>query len=444
MAANENNDERSSAAVMEEYEDDEKPADVVGAKFFGGNAEKEDLYDPIAEAEADKVMQAKDEIQVYEKLQDPAAFPDDVARDFAIKLQNEIDDVLNNSGLASSSSMYSGSNIKWNSPLATDKCPNPIKMLQQALEFYNDLDVAILSSKSLSNSKDDIATMEVRWEICVIWPNAWESTASLSGTSQITYNTSLNQILSQKDSLDNGGKDGEDIVGALSSQLTPRFWDLYHIGMTPSAAATQRIPTSMGKSLLSQYDLFEIAPRLVLRPKLLDSGGRDMRTAQSLPNHSFTTAIKTMGPKKDKYVTTSPIEISIQKGEEKGTNCITWTVPLPPKVSKSSSLPLPVLEEDEVDYASCDYEYQPRRRVATLPFGGNPQDSEVSLVRKRLYESVMSDGLRPKMGIDGKPSFFFLQNDAKACFTEKGLGMAVYEWQPKFVKGNEIGIELEL
>jgi hypothetical protein len=35
-------------------------------------------------------------------------------------------------------------------------------------------------------------------------------------------------------------------------------------------------------------------------------------------------------------------------------------------------------------------------------------------------------------------------NSIKACYTNEGLGMAVYEWRPQFTTPNEIGIELEL
>ena len=79
-----------------------------------------------------------------------------------------------------------------------------------------------------------------------------------------------------------------------------------------------------------------------------------------------------------------------------------------------------------------------------MPFGGMPQDVEVAEVRKKLFDQVVKDGLRPKLD-NGKPMFFFLQNDAKACFTaEGGLGMAVYDWRPRFAESNEVGIELEL
>ena len=82
--------------------------------------------------------------------------------------------------------------------------------------------------------------------------------------------------------------------------------------------------------------------------------------------------------------------------------------------------------------------------MATVAYGGNgPQDAEIANVRKRLYESVVKDGLQPKLDENGRPIFFFWQNGVKACYTEEGLGMAVYEWRPTFAKSDEVGIELE-
>lgn len=440
------NNQKSSVSVLEDLEDDEKPADIVGAKFFGGSAEKDEFYDPLAEAEAGTKFQEREAMANYEKYSDPAAFPDEISRQFAIQLQSEINNELENALDMDNLKLYSFQNIKWNSPLSTDKSHNPMKELKKAREFYRSLDIAIVSAKSLSSETNakTVAEIELGWVISLVWPNAWEARAILSGTSNINFDTEANQILSQEDFLHNGGKNGKDIFGALKSQLTPRFWDLYHVGMSPSAETMQRLPISEGKGFLSQYNLFEIAPRLVYRPSLIDSGGRDMRQAQALPNHAFTTVIKTMGQNKESYVPVSPVEVSIQRGEEKGTNRITWTIPVPPVLAKTTTLLIPSSEELEDESCTCTYEYQSKRKVATLPFGGNPQDSEVSRVRQKLYESVIRDGLRPKKGDDGNPCFFYLQNDGKSCFTQNGLGMAVYEWKPQFIEDNEIGIELEI
>lgn len=67
-------------------------------------------------------------------------------------------------------------------------------------------------------------------------------------------------------------------------------------------------------------------------------------------------------------------------------------------------------------------EFQSKWRVATVVYGGSPQDGEVAELRKTLYQKVVKDG-------------FFLQNDAKAYYTEEGLGMGVYDWRPKFRQG---------
>jgi hypothetical protein len=95
----------------------------------------------------------------------------------------------------------------------------------------------------------------------------------------------------------------------------------------------------------------------------------------------------------------------------------------------------------------CNYSLRPNRLVATLPYGGNPQDEEVTQLRRQLYQEVVErDGFRPKLDpVTNRPMFFFWMNDAKACFTrEGGLGMAVYEWRADWAKSNEVGIELEL
>ena len=80
-----------------------------------------------------------------------------------------------------------------------------------------------------------------------------------------------------------------------------------------------------------------------------------------------------------------------------------------------------------------------------MPYGGSPQDQGVSEIRQKLFETVTKDGFKPKMDENGRPIFFFWQNDCKACFTcDGGLGMAVYDWRPKSAKSNEVGLELEL
>lgn len=205
-----------------------------------------------------------------------------------------------------------------------------------------------------------------------------------------------------------------------------------------------------------------------------------------------------MGRKKEAFVPVSPIEVGIAKvaAEDGGGQRVTWSVPVPPEVASRAVLPLPAPEEEDAEDAedapgagtdgpeglgavagppltvatdapatfappvgrsarpppapptdlACGYALRPARLVATLPYGGSPQDAEVTDLRRRLYqEAVERDGFVPKLDpATGRPVFFFWMNDAKACFTRAGgLGMAVYEWRAKASRSNEVGLELE-
>ena len=100
---------------------------------------------------------------------------------------------------------------------------------------------------------------------------------------------------------------------------------------------------------------------------------------------------------------------------------------------------------DNDSQRDCRLVFQPRRRIATIPYGGDPQDEEIAAVRQKLYEQVVvRDGHKPKTDTNGRPVFFFVQNAVKACYTEEGMGMVVYEWRPQFTQPSEVGIELEL
>jgi len=236
-----------------------------------------------------------------------------------------------------------------------------------------------------------------------------------------------------------------------------------------------------------EYKVFEIPPRLVLRPTVVDVGGRTAREAEAVPNHAFTTIIKTTGRSGQRYIPASPLEVTIRrrprstvypnedaddttdnnndtttsndKTKTSTVSVIEWSIPLPPEfISYGEDLPLPSLTSEDLssEYDSpaayeahaptCDYVYRPHRKVATVAYGGSPQDAEVADVRKMLYERVVvKDGLKAKVDEDGRPLFFFLQNDAKLCFTaDGGLGMVVSDWRPVEVGTNEVGIELEI
>ena len=455
----------------EKSNEEEANEEIFGTKFFGGSAIKEELFDAEAEAQADKLMklyprkttalldkidvteESKEDSSTYNRFMDQNAFPHEEARAIAQRLQSSINYALYDSDDISESNIYS-SNLQWNTPFSKDaKSRSPLDELENALDFYKRIDVAIVAAKNLSVSGNtNVQQMEVRWEMSLLWPNAFESSVLITGTSTITVDLQSSTILSQTDKLDNGGKEGKDIIKSIFSQIQPRFWDLYHVGMTPSAQMMPHVePSSKGKGILSSYELFEIPPRLVLQPTIVDSGGRDTREGESLPNHAFASTIKTTGPTAQRYVTTSPVEVSIRRstdGDGVSKSIISWGIPLPPEyVSNYSELSKLLLDEDKAEGndPTNGYVYQPRRLVATMKYGGNAQDVEVTEIRKKLYEQVIKDGLKPKLGEGGRPEFFFLSNDTKACFTgDGGLGMVVYEWRPKSANTNEVGIDLEL
>jgi len=439
-----------------------KEEEVFGAKFFGGNAIKEELFDEAAEERATKLsklyppkdLEDEEDTSIYNRFMDSEAF-DNESRILAQRVQTAINQALYEDDSDASSTSLKVSDLysptlQWNTPLSKSKTSkNPLEELTNSIEFYRRLDCAIISAKTLSASDAAVKKVEIRWNISVVWPNFWQSRALITGTSTLTVDTSgeegAERILSQTDKLDMGGKEGTDVIKTISPQIQPRFWDLYHVGMTPSTENMTRMEPSnsnISSGAFSSYSLYEMPPRLVLQPSMEDDGGRAFRNAEALPNHAFTTTITTTGPKQQRYVPTSPIEVSISRSGD-GKSMISWNIPLPPEfVSYYDELPL---ENGELeDGEECKYAYQSRRLAATLPYGGGAQDTEVSDIRKKLYEQVIKDGLKPKLAEDGRPQFFFLNNDAKACFTaDGGLGMAVYEWRPDFTKPNEVGIELE-
>jgi hypothetical protein len=421
MAAQRKSSEFAEAALLEE---EETPANIAGSDFFGGNKQKEELFDPIAEAQATIAVSGAETGQnKYNRFNDESAF-DNVGRAVAESLQNQINSILY--GEEPLGEYTYSSDIEWSSVFG--KGGSPLRQLELALDFYRRLDLAIVSAKQTS---DDAVT--VRWNLSVVWPIFWEARVVLTGTSLLELDQG-NQISKQVDSLDT-----PDLLGAIASQVVPRFWDAYHIGMAPSAECMPRIAARSPP--LSAYRVYEIIPRLVYKPSRLDTTNREDAYAEIIPNHAFACLIKTMGPKRQRYIPTSPLEVRVERNPPR----ISWNIPIAVELCTNAMLPLPG-EDPETRPEACaevEYEFQSRRRVATIPYGGAPQDVDVTQVRKQLYEKVVKDGFQPKLK-DGRPQFFFLQNNAKACYTEEGLGMGVYDWRPKAAKANEVGIELEL
>lgn len=350
---------------------------VVGTKFFGGSSVKEELYVPEEEERALELQNVKD-IE-YSRFEDTNSFGDALGKRVGMALQMAINQILyddnekynrgeegDENDRVSVPIWKEDATLKWETPFSLTKnaggtASSPLTELAASKSFYNKLDLAILSASTIK-SEGTKSVLDVRWEIGLVWPNFWESRAILTGTSILTISNDVENncivLLRQQDALDGGNP--TDIVGALSSQLTPRFWDIYHIGMTPSAEFSPRydslLPSSSSQSLskrnkgkkgiFSNYRLSYLPPRLVIEPSLIDTNGREARTAQVLPNHGFTTAIKTMGPNKEEFVPVSPIEICISKLENNEGSLIKWSIPVPPEFASNAVLPLPLIEDE--------------------------------------------------------------------------------------------------
>ncbi|KAL3936561.1 MAG: hypothetical protein SGBAC_008146 [Bacillariaceae sp.] len=410
---------------------DETPAGIVGAKFFGGNKQKEEFY---VQSEEDSAT-VKIETSFHRFSVDPSTpsgsmFDCLLSAKVAHSLQSQVNDVLYEDANAPNFEYGFATDMEWESPMKKGS-KSLFQELEDALDFYKNIDLAIVSGKQLNNN-----TLQFQWELSVVWPTFWAPRVHLVGTSVCLLDHESNMIVQQTDKL----MDDAGIVGLVASQIKPRFWDFYHIGMTPSAerAPKLRFQKKWG------YQLYEIPPRLVTCPSMVETGTREDSNAEIVPNHAFPCIIKTMGPKRQRYVPTTPVEVQIIPGDDQLR--FKWTIPLAAEFLTNSELPLAGSdkETDPRCDPQCKYEFHQRRKVATMYYGGSPQDAEVVNVRKRLYEKVVNDGLKPKFDEKGRPIFFFVQNEVKACYTSEGLGMCVYEWRSKATKPDEIGIELEL
>jgi len=444
---------QESNTLIEDGDEGEIPAGIGGAEFFGGNKQKEELYDPIAEREAGKDIKLKTTLFNRFFASTDTAFDNEIVASMAQSLQRQINRVLyledkklkriveryKDSGSQNLENLNFGPLLSWETPM-TITSPNPLEELKAAKYFYEEIDLAIVGGKEISEG-----IVDFYWELSVVWPTFWSPRVVLSGTSTCTIATDTMTVTKQVDRIF-GVDNNFSLLSLLGNQIAPRFWDWYHIGMTPSAEQMPRkiVSTNGGVTV------YKIPPQLVAAPTIIETGTRENRHAQMVPNHAFTCIIRTMGAKKNNHVPTTPVEVQIGRNNEENRKddrlLLSWSIPLSTQFQAvNEMLRLPVeenAEDTEGSFPTCDYSWLSSRKVATIKYGGNVQDIEISDIRKKLYEQVIKEGLKPKLDQKGKPKFFFWQNDVKACFIEEGLGMCVYEWRPKFVDSNEVGIEL--
>jgi hypothetical protein len=429
-------------------EDEDAPAGIVGAEFFGGNKQKQEFYDPEAELRATEEFRQPE--ATFDRFNSDA-FPTDASRRVGLGLTAHIQSILYNRQ-PPISSVYAP-DLQWKTPLQVESkaaVKTPLEALRAAGNFYRKLDVAITECKPTSSQSKQ--QFEMRWEIGVTWPIFWAPRVLLCMKSTVALNDQ-EQIVSQADEL----VGGMDLLSLVTSQVVPRFWDVYHIGMTPPAEVSPHFPVSSRGILPPSYQVLDLPPRWYWQPSLYDVGSRDDSNAAVLPNHGFVTAIRTMGPQKDEYVPTSPVEVQLLPVSPPPSSRLRlqWSVPVAvTTLAANTQLTIPSVYDGDGDsnhrsveeeQPACEYAWRGPRRVATAPYRGSPQDPGVSAVRKALYERVVRDGWKPKLDRETKrPAFFFWQNTVKACYAQQGLGMAVYEARPSFTKPNRVGIELEM
>lgn len=435
-------------------EDDEKPAGIGGAEFFGGNKQKEEFYDPVAEREAGKDIKLKETMYDRFAVSNDSLFDNVEVAMMAQSLQRQFNRILymdnkklsrivernikdaNDEGIMD---VTFGQSFSWETVM-TKTSENPIEELKAAKKFYEEVDLAIVGGKKISEG-----VAELFWELSLVWPTFWSPRVVLTGTSTCTYAVDTMIINKQVDTIF-GADNAVSLLSQLRRQITPRFWDWYHIGMTPSA---EQVPREI-VAKKGGMTVYQISPQLVTVPTLIETGTRENRNAQMVPNHAFTCIIRTMGAQKNNYVPTTPVEIQIGRNNKTNKDDIrlllSWYIPISTQFQAiNENLALPSEENPEESGASsptCKYEWRPLRQVATTKYGGNVQDPEITDIRKKLYEQVLKEGFKPKLDQNGKPVFFFWKNDLKACYIEDGLGMCVYDWRPKFAASNEVGIEL--
>jgi len=448
--------EQQTTALLEDEDDDldETPAGIGGAEFFGGNKQKEEFYDPVAELEAGKDIKLQATTYNRFSVSTDGAFDSVEVASMAQSLQRKINGVLYMDDKKLSRIVEAtqkeaqkddlddvtfGRSLSWETPM-TVKSQDPMEELKAAKQFYQEIDLAIIGGKKISEG-----VVELSWELSLVWPTFWSPRVVLAGASTCTFATNTMTITKQVDRVF-GADNNVSLLSLLGDQIKPRFWDWYHIGMTPSA---EQVPRQV-VAKKGGVTVYKLPSQLVAAPTIVETGTRDDRHAQMVPNHAFSCIIRTMGPKRNNYVPTTPVEVQIGRNN-KADNAddrllLSWSIPLSTQFQAvNENLKLPVEEnpeDEEGSFPTCDYEWIPPRQVATTKYGGNVQDPEISDIRKKLYEQVIKEGLKPKVDQNGKPKFFFWQNDVKACYIEDGLGMCVYEWRPKFAESNEVGIEL--
>jgi hypothetical protein len=302
----------------------------------------------------------------------------------------------------------------------------------------NDGNSSFLALPSPPRLGDD--KVSLNFQLGFNYPSFWSPRIIITGKSIVTYTPSSDcgvKVVSQEDVLD------MDLTACIQDQILPKFWDLYHLNMAPPAEVRPVVKVG-GVNPFKGYEVYESPKALVVQHEVWDDLGREGKTASSLPQGMFSTNIKTVGPKKDlDYVTGSGVEVEI--GREGGRGWIKWEVEVGSAVMSNLAEGLKVGDGVVGGAVKSGSKARVReaRVYASRAFQGDPQDRGVGKVREELFERCRRDGLKAKVGEDGRPKFFYRYGTAKTCWVEDGLGMVVWEWRLKGFRGHEVCMELE-
>ncbi|KAG5179983.1 hypothetical protein JKP88DRAFT_200827 [Tribonema minus] len=340
-------------------------------------------------------------------------------------------------------------NCSWKGPVASYDSRNKIEEdLRNVGSFLSDPRFTVASTTPTGD-----ATYSLEWLASATWPLPWTPRIVIQGRTLVRLDSAGGRIISMEDTWE------EAPVQALIRHLLPGFWDIWNQFCSPIAERYPHKVLRRGRG----YEVWQFAPRLVLRPTLVDrTNSRQARMAYVLPDFSFTSSVNTRGRVPEKYFTTSPIEAEITPLIETNTvsnengslgsvqtraNRITWAVQVPASFGlEAGAMPDPRGEGyNPLNGDAIEFERQDRRVVAVANYNGSVQDKEAVELRAKLLEQLSMDKAKVALGPEGRPKAGFMSFDGKVGFNKQGrVSIAVYEYRPKILgKGNKVYVELE-
>lgn len=247
------------------------------------------------------------------------------------------------------------------------------------------------------------------------------------------------------------------LLGVVIPQTIPRFWDVWHLYMTPPA---EKPLYRVLRKYSGGLELREYFPRLVLEAQAIDSRPNQQFTdfVGTIPPSVFTDELQLAGKSeyRETYVTTSPLEIAVESYDwtpppeaKKDTTepipskRVLWTMPMPSHLGLSTSkLPVPISEPNHEEGEKGRHVVQGKRLVAVRTFKGTPQNEQYKNARKDLLALVKKEGLETVRTSKGRSRVWVYRNDMKLGFNLQGH-LSIAHWEQKmYTDNNEIAVEV--